>query len=113
MNSLYRGRDVGKPDKHLILNNVAILVECITKNTASRLVKDQAKVMPVGGQKEVTKKQGNCIQLKLKKVVDKSENKGKKVSETSGVKKGKMKVVDKSNTKKQKGAEKKYQQGID
>ncbi|KAI3708836.1 hypothetical protein L2E82_38333 [Cichorium intybus] len=43
---------------------------------------------------------------KFEKVVDERVNKGKSVPETSGAKKGKMKVIEKLKTKKRKGAEK-------
>ncbi|KAI3790435.1 hypothetical protein L2E82_03469 [Cichorium intybus] len=52
-----------------------------TKNTASRIRQDQAKVMPVGGQNEVTKQQDS---VQVENMVDKSVNKGKTVSETYG-----------------------------
>ncbi|KAI3709148.1 hypothetical protein L2E82_38907 [Cichorium intybus] len=65
---------------------------------------DCSKGMAVGGQKEVTKKLGP---IQDDKGLEKRVNTKKIVTETSGVRKGKMKVVDKSNSKKRKDAEKK------
>ncbi|KAI3523747.1 hypothetical protein L1887_02119 [Cichorium endivia] len=75
-----------------------------TKSTASRMQHDCSKGMTVGGQKEVTKKLGP---IQDDKRLEKRVNTKKTVTETSGVRKGKMKVIDKSNTKKRKDAEKK------
>ncbi|KAI3723997.1 hypothetical protein L2E82_35761 [Cichorium intybus] len=56
-----------------------------TKSTASRMQQDQSKGMPVGGQKEVTKKLDS---VKVEKLLEKRVNTGKTVTATSGVGKG-------------------------
>ncbi|KAI3522370.1 hypothetical protein L1887_00092 [Cichorium endivia] len=75
-----------------------------TKSTASRMQQDCSKGKAVGGQKEETKILGP---IQDDKGLEKRVNTKKTVTETSGVRKGKMKVVDKSNTKNRKDAEKK------
>ncbi|KAI3497009.1 hypothetical protein L1887_39389 [Cichorium endivia] len=75
-----------------------------TKSTASRMQQDCSKGKAVGGQKEVTKILGP---IQDDKGLEKRVNTKKTVTETSGERKGKMKVVDKSNTKNRKDAEKK------
>ncbi|KAI3765517.1 hypothetical protein L2E82_15553 [Cichorium intybus] len=71
-----------------------------TKSTASRMQQDCTKGMAVGGR------------IQDEKGLDKIVNTKTTVTETSGVRKGKMKVVEKSNTKKRKDAEKKRNPAI-
>ncbi|KAI3701193.1 hypothetical protein L2E82_45842 [Cichorium intybus] len=73
-----------------------------TKNTASRLARQQPKGLTVAGDDEVNKNQGY---IQGEKVVEENVNTEKVVAETSN-KKGKMKMTEISKTKKRKVAEK-------